>query len=150
MCWCLWLHFMTCFSVCNTWGSLSCLPSALTLITGWFPSSGLNAWGVLGAFWVPLLNLIKQWGELGAGADSAFTEASLCRCWSRGGPGLACITHRKTPGSSQTVQAPAVRPWIPHWLHIYKEHIALLEPRSKSSRSHREAPHFLLSLRREM
>lgn len=37
------------------------------------------------------------------------------------GPGLACITHRKTLGSSQTVQAPAVRPPNPSLLASYKE-----------------------------
>lgn len=35
-------------------------------------------------------------------------------------------------------------------LNVYKEHIASQEPLSKSFRSHGEAPHFLLSLRREM
>lgn len=45
---------------------------------------------------------------------------------------------------------PSSPPLNPSLLAVYKEHIASLAPLSKSCRSHCEAPHFLLSLRREM
>lgn len=49
----------------------------------------------------------------------------------RRGPGLACITHRKTLGSSQTDRAPAVRPLNPSLLASYKEQSGPAEATSK-------------------
>lgn len=123
--------------------------------TGWFPSFCLNAWDVLGeigAFWVPLLNLIKQWdqwGELRLELTQPYRGLFMLLLKSRG-PRVSMHHTQENTRQLPDSPGPSSPPLNPSLLAVYKEHIASLEPLSKSCRSHCEAPHFLLSLRREM
>lgn len=151
----VWLQFMTCFSMCNTWGSLLWQAPTLILTTGLFPSFCLNAWdvlGVVGAFWVPLLNLIKQWdqwGELRLELTQPYRGLFIPLLKSRG-PRVSMHHTQENARQLPDSPGPSSPPLNPSLLAVYKEHIASLELLSKSFRSYCEAPHFLLSLRREM
>lgn len=149
----VWLQFMPCFS--KTWGPLLWQATTLILITGWFPSLCLNAWDVLGeigAFWFPLLNLIKQWdqwGELRLELTQQYRGLFMQQPKSRG-PRVSMHHTQENTRQLPDSPGPSSPPLNPSLLTVYKEHIALLESLSKSFRSRCEAPHFLLSLRREM
>lgn len=105
---------------------------ALTLIRDQHPSCFGGCLGT-GSFWVPLLNLIKQQDPLRwIRVELSLQHRGLFMLLLKSrGPGLACITHRKTLGSSQTVQAPAVRPLNPSLLASYKEQTGPAEATSK-------------------
>ncbi len=149
------LQFMTCFSIGNIWGPLLWRAPTLIVITGWFPQFSLNAWDILGeagAFWVCLLNLIKQWdqwGELRLELTQPYRGLFMPLLKSMG-PRVSMHHTQENTRQLPDSPGPSSPPLNPSLLTVYKEHIAWLEPLSKSFRSHCKAPHFLFSLRREM
>lgn len=119
--------------------------------------SDLSSWlletfgGEIGVFGVPLLNLIKQWeqwGELRQELTQPYRGLFIPLSEPRGPRVSMYYTQENTrqlPDSGGP-SSPCLKTSL---LAIYKEHIASLEPLSKSSPSHCKAPHFLPSLRRE-
>lgn len=107
--------------------------------------------GEIGAFYVPLLNLIKQWdqwGELRLELTQPY-RGLFIPLQSRG-PRVSMHHTQENTRQLPDSPGPSSPPRNPSLLAAYKEHITSLEPLSKSFRSHCEAPHFLPSLRREM
>lgn len=106
---------------------------------------------------VSLLNLIKQWDqwkelrlELSQPHRGLFILLPNLT-GSRVSMHHTQENSKQLPDSRSHSSPPLNLPPYTLLLHaVYKKHIALLEPLSKSFRSHCEAPHFLLSLRREM
>ncbi len=145
------LQFMT----CNIWGPLLWQAPTLILITGWFPQFSLNPLDVLGrnrGLLSSLLNLIRQWdqwGELRLELSQPYRGLFMLPLESMG-PRVSMHHTQENTRQLPDSPGPSSPPLNPSLLTVYKEHIASLEPLSKSFRSHCEAPHFLLSLRREM